>query len=201
MHISRVDLNLFVVFDAIYTEGGITAAARTLNLTQPAVSHALGRLRELSFRAVGEGSGTRRDLDRYDAHYDHLILWDPQDLEIAGAYRMVRTAKVLQEQGPEGLYTHSLFEFTPGMQPFLQQGLELGRSFVQPRYWGRRSLDYLWFGIGAYVRRYPECRYLFGPVSLSRDMPGPDSTLASTTSTGSIRSTRTFCTTMLMNSV
>jgi putative hemolysin len=131
----------------------------------------VGRLRELSFRAVGEGSGTRCDLDRFDAHYDHLILWDPEDLEIAGAYRMARTAKVLAEQGVQGLYTHSLFEFTPGMQPFLQQGLELGRSFVQPRYWGKRSLDYLWFGIGAYVRRYPECRYLFGPVSISRDMP------------------------------
>jgi len=131
----------------------------------------VGRLRELSFRAVGEGSGTRRDLDRFDAYYDHLILWDPTDLEIAGAYRMASTAQVLAQQGAEGLYTHSLFEFTPGMEPFLQQGLELGRSFVQPRYWGKRSLDYLWFGIGAYVQHYPECRYLFGPVSLSRDMP------------------------------
>lgn len=131
----------------------------------------IGRLRELSFRAVGEGSGTRRDLDRYDAHYDHLILWDPQDLEIAGAYRMARTARVLEQHGVQGLYSHSLFEFTPGMDAYLAQGLELGRSFVQPRYWGKRSLDYLWFGIGAYVRRYPECRYLFGPVSISRDMP------------------------------
>ena len=131
----------------------------------------VGRLRELAFRAVGEGCGQRRDLDRYDAHYDHLILWDPQDLEIAGAYRMARTAQVLQMQGETGLYTHSLFSFGPRMQGYLAQGLELGRSFVQPRYWGRRSLDYLWFGIGAYVRRYPECRYLFGPVSLSRDMP------------------------------
>lgn len=131
----------------------------------------VGRLRELAFCAVGEGSGMRRDLDRFDAHYDHLILWDPQDLEIAGAYRMVRTAAVVAQQGVEGLYTHRLFEFTPGMQPFLQHGLELGRSFVQPRYWGKRSLDYLWFGIGAYVQRYPECRYLFGPVSVSKDMP------------------------------
>lgn len=131
----------------------------------------VGRLRELAFRAVGAGSGMRRDLDRFDAHYDHLILWDPQDLEIAGAYRMARTAAVLEREGIDGLYTHRLFEFTAGMQPYLQQGLELGRSFVQPRYWGKRSLDYLWFGIGAYVQRYPECRYLFGPVSVSKDMP------------------------------
>ena len=131
----------------------------------------VGRLRELSFRAVGEGSGAKRDLDRFDAYYDHLILWDPQDLEIAGAYRMARTMQVMAEHGVEGLYTHSLFELTPGMHRYLSQGLELGRSFVQPRYWGKRSLDYLWFGIGAYVKRYPECRYLFGPVSLSRDLP------------------------------
>lgn len=131
----------------------------------------VGRLRELAFRAVGEGSGQRRDLDRYDLHYDHLILWEPRELEIVGAYRMVRTAPVLREMGAEGLYTHSLFRFGEGMGTCLEHGLELGRSFVQPRYWGRRSLDYLWFGIGAYVRRYPECRYLFGPVSLSRDMP------------------------------
>ncbi len=131
----------------------------------------VGRLRELSFRAVGEGSGTRRDLDRFDACYDHLILWCPQDLEIAGSYRMVRTAQVLQQYGVQGLYSHTLFEFTPGMVAYLSQGLELGRSFVQPRYWGKRSLDYLWFGIGAYVKRYPECRYLFGPVSLSRELP------------------------------
>jgi putative hemolysin len=73
----------------------------------------VGRLRELAFRAVGEGSGRRRDLDRYDLIYDHLILWDPQDLEIVGAYRMVRTAAVVQDQGVEGLYTHSLFQFGP----------------------------------------------------------------------------------------
>ena len=131
----------------------------------------VGRLRELAFRAVGEGSGQRRDMDRYDLHYDHLILWEPRELEIVGAYRMVRTAPVLRQMGADGLYTHSLFRFGAGMTACLEQGLELGRSFVQPRYWGRRSLDYLWFGIGAYVRRYPECRYLFGPVSLSRDMP------------------------------
>lgn len=131
----------------------------------------VGRLRELSFRAVGEGSGLRRDLDRFDAYYEHLILWDPQDMEIAGAYRMAQTAQVLAQHGGQGLYTHRLFAFTPGMQPFLQQGLELGRSFVQPRYWGKRSLDYLWFGIGAYLQRHPHCRYLFGPVSLSKDMP------------------------------
>lgn len=131
----------------------------------------VGRLREISFRAVGEGSGHRRDLDRFDAHYDHLLLWDPQALEIVGAYRMLGTDRVYQTHGLGGLYSHTLFEFDDALLPELQQGLELGRSFVQPRYWGKRSLDYLWYGIGAYLTRYPQYRYLFGPVSISKDMP------------------------------
>lgn len=131
----------------------------------------IGRLREIAFRAVGEGSGQRRDLDRYDSHYEQLILWDEDDLEIVGAYRFANSRKVLAEQGPAGLYTASLFQFDHSMQPYLAAGLELGRSFVQPRYWGKRSLDYLWYGIGAYLRRNPDIRYLFGGVSLSASYP------------------------------
>lgn len=131
----------------------------------------VGRLRELAFRAVGEGSGLRRDIDRFDSHYEHLLLWDKDDLEIVGAYRFANSAKVLAEQGEQGLYTASLFQFDQAMQPYLQQGLELGRSFVQPRYWGKRSLEYLWYGIGAYLRKYPQIRYLFGGVSLSNSYP------------------------------
>ncbi len=131
----------------------------------------LGRLRELSFRAVGEGSGTKRDIDKYDSHYLHLILWDPQDLEIAGAYRFVTTDQVVKNNGKDGLYSHSLFHYEHGMDPYLAQGLELGRSFVQPRYWGRRSLDYLWMGIGAFIAKNPQYRYLFGPVSISAALP------------------------------
>ncbi len=131
----------------------------------------IGRLREVAFRAVGEGSGRKRDLDRYDSYYQHLILWDPDDLEIAGAYRLGETRSILETQGRKGLYTDSLFNYNDSFQPYLNQGLELGRSFVQPRYWGKRSLDYLWHGIGAYLRHYHDVRYLFGPVSISKDMP------------------------------
>lgn len=131
----------------------------------------IGRLRELAFRAVGEGTGLRRDIDRFDSHYQHLILWDKEDLEIVGAYRFANTAKTLAEHGQSGLYTASLFQFSDKMQPYLAQGLELGRSFVQPRYWGKRSLEYLWYGIGAYLRQNPQLRYLFGGVSLSNSYP------------------------------
>ncbi len=131
----------------------------------------IGRLRELAFRAMGEGTGERRDNDEYDRHYMHLFIWDDADMEIAGAYRLCDTAKVIGEQGREGLYTHTLFRFEASMEPLLARGLELGRSFVQPRYWGKRSLDYLWYGIGALLRDNPHYRYLFGPVSISDSYP------------------------------
>ncbi|CAI8154303.1 MAG: Uncharacterised protein [Pseudidiomarina mangrovi] len=131
----------------------------------------LGRLREIAFRAVDEGTGRRRDLDNYDTWYQHLLLWSPQDLEIAGAYRLGDCAEILAQHGVAGLYSHSLFRYSPAMDRYFSQGLELGRSFVQPRYWGRRSLEYLWQGIGALLRRQPNYRYLFGPVTLSGALP------------------------------
>jgi hypothetical protein len=128
----------------------------------------IGRLRELTFRSVGEGSGMPRDIDRFDRDYFQLVLWDPQHLEIAGAYRIGDSGRLLRDKGREALYTSTLFGFGNGMQPVLERGLELGRSFVQPRYQNRQSLDYLWCGIGAFLRCYPSYRYLFGPVSISR---------------------------------
>ena len=131
----------------------------------------IGRLRELTFRSVGEGTGQRLDLDRYDAWYDHIVLWDPEALEIAGAYRIAPGERVLAEQGMEGFYTASLFRYPCAMRTRLLQGMELGRSFVAPAYQGTRSLDYLWLGIGAYLAAHPGVRYLFGPVSISADLP------------------------------
>ncbi|MCL2484520.1 MAG: lysophospholipid acyltransferase family protein [Endomicrobia bacterium] len=132
-----------------------------------AILHELGRLREISFRAVGEGSGQRLDLDTYDKYYYHLILWDPKRIEIIGAYRFVPS----KEARLENLYSHSLFHYSEEMKPILEQGIELGRSFIQPNYWGRRGLDYLWQGIGSYLAKYPQYRYLFGPVSISGALP------------------------------
>ena len=120
---------------------------------------------------MGEGSGLRRDLDKYDDDYFHLVLWDPKELEIVGAYRFIPTAEQLARKGINGLYTHTLFDYGQQMEHVLAQGLELGRSFIQPAYWGRRSLDYLWQGIGAFLARHPQYRYLFGPVSISAGLP------------------------------
>jgi putative hemolysin len=120
---------------------------------------------------VEEGTGNAFDLDKYDAQYHHLVLWDEEDLEIVGAYRIGNCHEILAKKGIDGLYTSTLFDLKPEMTSYLNSALELGRSFVQPRYWGKRSLDYLWYGIGAYVNRHPEIQYLFGPVSLSDAFP------------------------------
>lgn len=137
----------------------------------------IGRLRELAFRAVAEGTGESRDVDTYDAHYRQLLLWDDEAGEIIGGYRLCSSAK--QHTSPTSamdgdykhLYSTALFEYTDSMKPYLEQGLELGRSFIQPKYWGKRRLDCLWIGIGAFLRTNPQYRYLLGPVSLSDALP------------------------------
>ena len=131
----------------------------------------IGRLRELTFRAVGEGTGQRLDVDVYDSWYEHIVLWDAPASKIAGAYRIARGARVLAERGLDGLYTASLFHYSDESIPRIAQGMELGRSFVVPDYWGSRSIDYLWQGIGAYLSRHRNVRYLFGPVSISAALP------------------------------
>jgi len=132
------------------------------------VMNELGRLRELTFRMVEEGTGKRRDLDKYDEYYMHLLLWDDQNQEIVGAYRIFDTSSIFATQKPETLYSSLIYKYKDNMKPYFEQGMELGRSFVQPKYWGKRSLDYLWYGIGALIVKNPNYRYLFGAVSSTR---------------------------------
>ncbi len=139
--------------------------------TNSVVMREVGRLREMTFRKIQEGTGKRRDFDRYDSTYDHILLWDDESWEIAGAYRMRPTQGLSYDDPAAPLYTQTLFNLQPGFQAFLDEGLELGRSFVQPAYQGKRSLDYLWYGIGAYLKKHPSIRYLFGPVSISQSLP------------------------------
>lgn len=131
----------------------------------------LGRLRELTFRKVGEGTGRSRDLDHYDLQYEHIVIWDAAAQRIAGAYRIMRGAQALARHGLSGLYSASLFRYSDDAITHIAEGLELGRSFVVPDYWGSRSLDYLWQGIGAYLQCRPGIRYLFGAVSISAALP------------------------------
>jgi len=137
----------------------------------PTVLREIGRLREQTFRKVGEGTGSRRDLDKFDHYYQHLILWDEDKLTIAGAYRLGEVNTILHKKGVKGLYTADLFDYQPESVPMLEQALELGRSFVHPNYWGKASLDYLWQGLGAYLKHNPQIRYVLGPVSMSAQYP------------------------------
>lgn len=131
----------------------------------------LGRLRELTFRLVGEGTLKRRDNDEYDLSYRHIVLWDDRARRIVGSYRIGEAYKLVTQTGIDSLYCNRLFDLKPALQPTLSRGIELGRSFVHPDYQGKRSLDYLWQGIGAYLYRHPEVRYMFGAVSMSNDLP------------------------------
>ncbi len=153
---------------------GSTSDGKRILLTQAKpdcpLLREIGRLRELAFRRVGEGTGTRRDLDKFDAYYNHLVLWDETALAIVGAYR-IADVEIYAKHGASGLYSSTLFEYGARADEFLSRGIELGRSFVHPAYWGSRSLDYLWQGIGAYLRQRPDVRYLYGPVSISGALP------------------------------
>ncbi len=131
----------------------------------------LGRLRELSFRKVGEGLNKKRDTDKYDIYYQHIILWDENDLEIVGSYRIGNSDFIFKNIGVKGFYSNTLFKYNDDFTPFLKNSIELGRSFVQPKYWGTRALDYLWYGIGAYLKKNPNIKYMFGPVSMSATFP------------------------------
>jgi putative hemolysin len=130
----------------------------------------IGRLREIAFRAVGEGTGRAVDLDRFDDWYQHLFIWNDRDNEVIGAYRMAQTDRVVRRQGLSGLYTRTLFWYQHSLLDAIGPALELGRSFVRLEH--QRSfgpLMLLWKGIGRYVARHPRYRMLFGPVSISND--------------------------------
>ena len=128
----------------------------------------IGRLREITFRASGEGTGQVRDLDRFDPYYLHLFLWNKEKREIAGAYRLGDVQKILARFGPKGLYTQTLFRFRMGFLAGLGSALEMGRSFIGPEYQRQFApLLLLWKGIGAFVARHPEYSRLIGAVSVS----------------------------------
>jgi putative hemolysin len=134
----------------------------------PNALHELGRLREITFRAAGEGTGKRLDIDEFDRHYLHLFVWNARSKELVGAYRLAPTDVVRKRSGIQGLYTATLFRFGDPFLDRLGPALELGRSFIREEYQrGFAPLLLLWKGIGAFVARNPRYKTLFGPVSIS----------------------------------
>lgn len=144
----------------------VSSASHTILLARaeqiPMAIRELGRLREITFRIVGEGTGHSYDLDSFDEHYLHLILWNKQCERIDGAYRLALTAS------ERPLYTSTLFRFAPGFFDRIGPAVELGRSFIRPEAQkSYQTLLMLWRGIGEFLFRNPSCRRLFGPVSIS----------------------------------
>jgi putative hemolysin len=136
----------------------------------PALMMEIGRLREVTFRAAGEGTGRAYDLDAYDAYYDHLFLWSNVNQELAGAYRIGRVDEILAKHGGQGLYTSSLFRYDPELFRRIGPALELGRSFICDAYQKQySSLLVLWKGIAEYVAQRPETAVLLGAVSVSNN--------------------------------
>ncbi len=130
----------------------------------------IGRLREITFRAVQEGTGSSCLLDRYDKYYLQLFLWNKTTREIVGGYRVGQTDKIVRHIGLDGLYTSTLFAYKPELFEHLNPALELGRTFISPKYQRKHAtLAIVWRGIGEYVGRNPKYKMLFGPVSASSD--------------------------------
>lgn len=130
----------------------------------------IGRLREITFREVGEGTGRASDVDLFDAYYIHLFVWDHSTDMIVGAYRLGLADEILARYGKRGLYTHSLFKYADPALRALNPAIELGRSFVRSEYQrGFSPLMLLWRGIGEFIVRHPRYATLFGAVSISNE--------------------------------
>lgn len=134
----------------------------------PRLLREIGREREVTFRAVGEGTNKAIDLDEFDLYYDHLVLWDREKQRLVGAYRIGDGARIMERYGKRGFYTSTLFRMDRAMDRVLRQSYELGRSFVVQEYQKHRlPLYLLWRGLLLLLLKDPTHRYLIGPVSIS----------------------------------
>ncbi len=151
-------------------ENGEMAVHLGTALETPKLLQEIGRVREVTFRQVGEGTGKKVDLDRFDDYYWHLLLWHKSKRELVGAYRVGNTADILVTHGPAGLYTSTLFRYDERIFEKLGPALELGRSFVRPEYQRQYApLLLLWKGIARLIALHPETAVLFGAVSISNE--------------------------------
>ncbi len=136
----------------------------------PQTLREIGRLREITFRATGEGTGRAIDLDEFDSDYLHLFIWQKTKQEVVGAYRLGQSDVLMKKFGSAGFYTRTLFNFDARLLQRIGTGLEMGRSFVRTEYQRAYApLLLLWKGIGTYCVQNPGYKTLFGPVSISND--------------------------------
>lgn len=136
----------------------------------PSMMQEIARVREESFREVGEGSGLACDLDEYDLHYQQLFVWHRDNKELVGSYRLGLVDQLIEQNGIEGLYSRSLFQYEQEFIDTLENCIEVGRSVVAKKYQRNiNSLLLLWKGIATYVYNNPKYTHLFGPVSISNE--------------------------------
>ncbi|QKX04960.1 lysophospholipid acyltransferase family protein [Aquimarina sp. TRL1] len=134
----------------------------------PNILHEIGRLREITFRAIGEGTNNSLDLDPFDDYYHHMFLWDNDAKKIAGAYRMGMGSEIYAKFGIDGFYLQDLFRFEPELHKMMSESIEMGRAFIIKEYQQRpMPLFLLWKGIVHCTLRFPEHKYLIGGVSIS----------------------------------
>jgi putative hemolysin len=134
----------------------------------PNILHEIGRLREITFREVGEGTNESIDLDKHDQYYHHLFLWDNDANKIAGAYRMGLGSEIYPKYGINGFYLNDLFRFEPELYDMMSKSIEMGRAFIIKEYQQKpMPLFLLWKGIIHTTLRYPEHKFLLGGVSIS----------------------------------
>ncbi|OZV71015.1 GNAT family N-acyltransferase [Winogradskyella aurantia] len=134
----------------------------------PNILREIGRLREITFREVGEGTNEAIDLDKFDTYYRHMFLWDSDKNVIAGAYRMGLGSEIFERYGIDGFYLQDLFRFEPELYKMMSQSIEMGRAFIVSEYQQKpMPLFLLWKGIVHTTLRYPEHKYLIGGVSIS----------------------------------
>lgn len=134
----------------------------------PNIIKEIGRLREITFREVGEGTNKQTDLDEYDIYYNHLFIWDTDTQMIVGAYRIGNGDEIFYSRGKRGFYIAELFKIRDQFYPILRKSLELGRSWIRKEYQLKPlPLFLLWKGILKYLLDNPHYRYLIGPVSIS----------------------------------
>ena len=134
----------------------------------PNMLREIGRLREITFREVGEGTNEAIDLDAFDNYYHHMFLWDNERKILAGAYRMGLGSKIFEQYGIDGFYLQDLFRFEPELHKMMSQSIEMGRAFIIKEYQQKpMPLFLLWKGIVHTTLRFPEHKYLIGGVSIS----------------------------------
>ncbi|MBD3169579.1 MAG: GNAT family N-acetyltransferase [candidate division Zixibacteria bacterium] len=153
---------------AVLTRNGDYIVYHSRTDAIPLTMHEIGRLREVTFRGAGEGTGKSLDVDHFDDYYIQLFVWNSKKKEVVGAYRLGLVDEIIERYGLKGLYTRTLFKYKHKLIHQINPAIELGRSFVRPEYQKEYTpLHLLWKGLGQFVANNPEYRMMFGPVSIN----------------------------------